>query len=526
MNNLKVTYDKYLINKNGIFACGWIYSNDLALDSVEIKVIENNNASRFCEVLLGNSFWVKSSSHAKPRLKTSYYFFAPQAFILTNKLFLEAYYENGEMDFLVLPTSYWKSRFFFYRKRIEYYVNGISINWFKHNIKHILFSFSSKKEISENIVKPPKIVTKSLVKSEKEKVLVIDHLLGGGANYFRDEWIKNVISADREVYLLGFSILDLSFNLFYIDKIGKRQTKNVAEFEEISTLLSNLELVQIYVNNLVAFPDPIHIISVIRKISFGRNIPITIAVHDYFSLCPSFNLLNTEGKFCNLPSVSVCNACLSSLKTPLVAYTSITDIELWREAWNSLLKCKCEIHCFSESSKQLFLKCFPDVGSKVKVIPHAVAGLSQYKPAFNQSPFINIGIIGQIQFNKGAEVIKAIYALIVERNLPIRLIIVGSIIGEFKEPYLVQTGNYSVTALPSLIEKYSIDYAFMPSIWPETFSYVAHEIKSMGLPMVTFNLGAQADLAKSYEKGYVIDLGDPEEIINQLTVFHQTLKKI
>jgi glycosyltransferase involved in cell wall biosynthesis len=66
----------------------------------------------------------------------------------------------------------------------------------------------------------------------------------------------------------------------------------------------------------------------------------------------------------------------------------------------------------------------------------------------------------------------------------------------------------------------------MPSIWPETFSYVAHEIKSMGLPMVTFNLGAQADLAKSYEKGYVIDLGDPEEIINQLTVFHQTLKKI
>jgi hypothetical protein len=182
MNNLKVTYDKYLINKNGIFACGWIYSNDLALDSVEIKVIENNNASRFCEVLLGNSFWVKSSSHAKPRLKTSYYFFAPQAFILTNKLFLEAYYENGEMDFLVLPTSYWKSRFFFYRKRIEYYVNGISVNWFKHNIKHILFSFSSKKEISENIVKPPKIVTKSLVKSEKEKVLVIDHLLGGGAN--------------------------------------------------------------------------------------------------------------------------------------------------------------------------------------------------------------------------------------------------------------------------------------------------------------------------------------------------------
>jgi glycosyltransferase involved in cell wall biosynthesis len=310
-----------------------------------------------------------------------------------------------------------------------------------------------------------------------------------------------------------------------VDAFGKKEIEKVSEFAQISKILTKLELIQIYVNNLVAFPFPLQLVSLVKEISLNSSIQITIAIHDYFPLCPSFNLLNNAGKFCNLPAVSVCQNCLPNLKSPFVNFSGINDIIKWRKEWNNLFESNCEIHCFSKSSEELFLKCFPEAGSKIKVLPHDVPELSQYKPETNQFPFINIGVIGQINFNKGLEIINSIYSLIVEKNLPIRITVIGSIIGDFKEPYLAQTGSYNVSELPDLVEKYAIDFAFMPSIWPETFSYVAHEIKSMGLPMVTFDLGAQADLAKSYEKGFVIELGDPEDIINQLLAFYQNLKK-
>jgi glycosyltransferase involved in cell wall biosynthesis len=54
------------------------------------------------------------------------------------------------------------------------------------------------------------------------------------------------------------------------------------------------------------------------------------------------------------------------------------------------------------------------------------------------------------------------------------------------------------------------------SIWPETFSYVAHELCSMGLPVVCFDMGAQADLIHFYRKGTVIKLAKSRDLLEEL----------
>ena len=54
--------------------------------------------------------------------------------------------------------------------------------------------------------------------------------------------------------------------------------------------------------------------------------------------------------------------------------------------------------------------------------------------------------------------------------------------------------------------KYGITDWLIPSIWPETFSYTTHEAIATGLPVWSFDLGAQADAIRGRRKGGVIPI--------------------
>ena len=73
---------------------------------------------------------------------------------------------------------------------------------------------------------------------------------------------------------------------------------------------------------------------------------------------------------------------------------------------------------------------------------------------------------------------------------------------------LTFAGNGEPTAhphFPEIIEDRKIDVIFIPSIWPETFSYTSQEAIEMGMPVAVFDLGAPPERVKKYEKGLVID---------------------
>ena len=48
---------------------------------------------------------------------------------------------------------------------------------------------------------------------------------------------------------------------------------------------------------------------------------------------------------------------------------------------------------------------------------------------------------------------------------------------------------------------------FLPSIWPETFSYVLSELLAFGLYPVVFNLGAQAERLSAAGTGSILEIG-------------------
>ncbi len=49
----------------------------------------------------------------------------------------------------------------------------------------------------------------------------------------------------------------------------------------------------------------------------------------------------------------------------------------------------------------------------------------------------------------------------------------------------------------------------MPSIWPETFSFVTHEMLATGLPVFGFDIGAQGEALRRAPNGVAIPF-DPD----------------
>ena len=77
-------------------------------------------------------------------------------------------------------------------------------------------------------------------------------------------------------------------------------------------------------------------------------------------------------------------------------------------------------------------------------------------------------------------------------------------------------GTYKITDLPDLVAQYGITCWLIPSVWPETFSYVTHEALATGMPVLCFDIGAQADTVRQAANGVVLDFGRSEELTQKV----------
>ncbi len=133
------------------------------------------------------------------------------------------------------------------------------------------------------------------------------------------------------------------------------------------TVFKNAE--QIIINNIAFFPKPLRIIEQIVQ-QKKKNQKIIFVVNDYFSICPSFFLLNYVGKYCGIPEIEVCLKCIKKNNLDYIVNID-RDIEKWRNTWLHFLMNCDEIRVFSESSVDLMKKAYPNISNKiVKVKPN------------------------------------------------------------------------------------------------------------------------------------------------------------
>ena len=357
-------------------------------------------------------------------------------------------------------------------------------------------------------------------KLNRKITLLIDHSFGGGANLYSNDIINAHIKESNPLFLLTFDRDSKLYLVFYFKDY--KFNYRVQDLEELQYLLSNIALKEIVLNNLFKYKNPYGMIAFLIKLKeICADIRITIPIHDYISICPNFNLINKDKEFCYAnDDLNYCNECLKALKpaNPLLQLFDqelITDsfnLETWRTNWGALLNIADKIICFSEASKDLILKTYKNVAQKLSVTPHQVNYLSGKT---NATP-INIGILGNISFSKGGEIIHDILKIIDKNGLNINILLFGSIYKMPESKRFVHIGKYKREDLQNLVGLYKIDVFFISSIWAETFSYTTEELITLNQKVACFDLGAPVERIRKYKNGTIIPKIDPEIALQSL----------
>jgi glycosyltransferase involved in cell wall biosynthesis len=355
--------------------------------------------------------------------------------------------------------------------------------------------------------------------------LYIDHSLGGGTNSFSAHVMSNIT---HDFLRLSYNISALSY---VVDIHSKRGMESFFfnSFSSVTEFLKQLNFKEIIVNSIVSFEKPELLIEFLvgLKKAFKSNCRLNVMTHDFYSLCPSFNLIDMDGQFCNVPDFKTCNKCLSKNSHIGPSYHHSIDIESWRSLWFMLLSMSDKITFFSKSSKDIFLKAYPSLNNrKLAVIPHTVEKLIKAKKInIEKTETLHIGVFGHFMFNKGSHIIESVANEINMQELDIKITLFGTTDRYIDNSVIEIKGDYNKQDLPMLIKKSGVNVVLFPSICPETFSYVTHEIIGLGLPIASFNLGAQAETISKYKNGLILNSYNPKIIIEKLKTFHKKIYK-
>lgn len=352
-------------------------------------------------------------------------------------------------------------------------------------------------------------------------IVAFNHNLGGGATEYLIKKKEAELKCGRKFITITY---DIGNNRYQVDyqyksyKMGFFSNK----LESILPLLGRTD--EIWINELVTYQKLYTVMDTILVWREEQGAYLKMLLHDYFAICPAINLMNADGKYCDVGNEAECQSCIPENRSN--ACLDYESAKAWRGNWGNFLRSCDEITAFSESSMKLLEKAYPDLGN-IKLIPHE----PHYVPALNKkaktTKTLNIGFLGVLCYKKGLDVVKRMAKEIEERNLNIRLKLIGVSDEEIPGKSFRQTGRYRREELPRLVLEEDIDLFFIPAIWPETFSYTTSEIMSMNLPIVVFDIGAPVERVRMYEKGLVLrcDL-DEKEILRKIEVFADEVCKV
>ncbi|MBY0475847.1 MAG: glycosyltransferase [Nitrosomonas sp.] len=353
--------------------------------------------------------------------------------------------------------------------------------------------------------------------------VILDHNLGGGANQYRDRLVEAIIREGRSAIILTYHVTTLSHMVIVRNKrLNVRYS--IPNITFLWRALQQLSVSDIIYNTAVSFVKPDEIPQFLIQLKTLTSARLIVLAHDFYLVCPSHFLLDHEGKYCQIPEISVCNNCLPKNRYGFATLFTERDISKWRAIWGSLLAVADEIVTFSNSTAQLLMKAYPQIeSSQISIRPHQVAYLADKITRVKQTASLRIGVVGQIGFHKGAVFIQQLSHEIKRREINVNIVVIGSIEVNCEPSIVSQTGAYRYDQLASLIDASGANVMLFPSIWPETFSYVEQELMCMDLPVASFNVGAPAERIATYSKGLVLASMDAASVLDELILFHSRI---
>ena len=360
---------------------------------------------------------------------------------------------------------------------------------------------------------------------EQHVTIVFDHNMGGGANFYREEVIAERLAAGRVVLLCTYNLPTLDYRLVVRKQSRDDQAYRISSFLLLDALIDNAKVDEMVVNSPVGFDEPLAFAEWVASFrERHREARLAVAIHDYFVVCPSFVLMNAEGRYCGIPSLAECESCIGRHRGSFVGLSPPTRIAPWRAIWGRLLHTADEVHCFSQSSRSLLSRAYPALDqTRVTVIPHRVDLKWPRKPRVDAAAPLTIGVIGHITEQKGAQVVTDIVRRLDRERRDVRVVVIGALDRRIRSQRLRITGPYRREDLVDLIEAHGVNMILFPSVGAETFSYVIAEAMQLELPIVAFDLGAPPERLRHYANARLSHAISADAALDTLVAFHAEL---
>lgn len=353
--------------------------------------------------------------------------------------------------------------------------------------------------------------------NETKSILCFDHNLSGGATSYLEK-------QKRKWFQMGSCVTTVRYdfvkgNYIFLFENGEISLRYICgELAELQYASKWLHFDEIYVNELVTYPKLWNTLEFLVELKEKYHAQLIMLMHDYFSVCPTINLVTEDFHYCGMPGGTQCKECYNQ-KNYSYEYGCPSQTE-WTKRWNLFFEKCTEVRSFSEDTYRRVEESFTgDIHHTL--VPHQVNYMIPIHKNHTWSRTITIGLLGVLIDHKGSRLVKEMLQRIQEEKLDIKIVLIGKVTGESLSEYknFIETGEYHVAEIPKLVYEHDIDIFLMASIWPETFSYTTEEVIKMGMPVASFDFGAPAERIKRYEKGLILSKREADAVLSEIESF-------
>jgi GT2 family glycosyltransferase len=239
------------------------------------------------------------------------------------------------------------------------------------------------------------------------------------------------------------------------------------------------------------------------------SLPYGYTLHDLNFACPTITFLDPRGRYCGgVTDARACQACVDAQPD----FAGI-DVAAWRARHARLVERAAFVVAPSQWAGAMFRRYFGR--DDMALIPHGtespapVAG-ARVGVLMPEDDVPVVAVLGAIGPDKGARRVERIVDIARERDVPIRIVVIGYLDVE-RGPWqsddarLTVHGRYDSRHLPDLLRHYRARLVLFPSSGPETFSYTLSEAWHAGLPALVPPIGALAERLAATGAGWVLD---------------------
>ncbi|OYT85622.1 MAG: hypothetical protein CFE46_17950 [Burkholderiales bacterium PBB6] len=324
-------------------------------------------------------------------------------------------------------------------------------------------------------------------------VLMVSHDRGGGTARHETEEARRLQALGRGVLLLrpsadGQGLCLRAPDVLELPNLGVIPLEGEQPLDELISLLQPLAVEAVQLHHLVDFPLVFrrHMQTLVQRLGVSMD----VTLHDYHLVCPRINLVNADGQFCGEPvEAATCDRCVAPLAGPTDEPLSIVH---WRRDAETLLRAARQVRVPDDDVAQRMARYFPGLG--VQVAPHDEVASPDPLPWAERGPVRHVAVIGALGVIKGYEVVRQLALQSRRDQLGTRISLLGYSMDDaaLTAAGVHVLGRYDDTQLPGLLARTAPDLILLPSIWPETYSYVLSAAIASGCRVAVFDIGAPA----------------------------------